>query len=208
MLERFMKELAKFEYLTQSREFKVFTRERGDLEKILQSMLKQSPIQIIEKYRQNFNINEEQDVGDLAQYKENIINFQGFLRKAVPVMEIQKKQLKKMVAVRDEQNQAYITTVQGLIKYEDNNTEYVSESDVTKRILTNPATGSEFNEKFTTQWKTMRNPYKETYYWLKGELLDLKGLKSALEGRENVVKLQSAAESKKRSDQQELEKLS
>ena len=35
----------------------------------------------------------------------------------------------------------------------------------------------------------MRNPYKETYYWLKGELLDLKGLKSALEGRENVVKL-------------------
>ena len=54
----------------------------------------------------------------------------------------------------------------------------------------------------------MRNPFKEAYYWLKGELLDLKGLKSALEGRENVIRLQSAAESKKRSDQQELEKLS
>lgn len=106
------------------------------------------------------------------------------------------------------QNASYITTVQGLIKYEDNNLEYVTEADSGKRILTNPMRGQEFGEKFSTQWKGMRNPFKEAYYWLKGELLDLKGLKSALEGRENVIRLQSAAESKKRSDQQELEKLS
>lgn len=40
LLERFMKELAKFDYLTQSREFKVFSRERGDIEKILGMMIK------------------------------------------------------------------------------------------------------------------------------------------------------------------------
>ncbi len=40
MLERFMKELAKFDYLIQSREFRVFIRERGDIEKILTSMIK------------------------------------------------------------------------------------------------------------------------------------------------------------------------
>lgn len=123
-------------------------------------------------------------------------------------MEVQKQQLKKMAEVRDKQNNSYISTVQGLIKYEDNNLEYVSESDATKRILTNPMRGGEFGDKFTTQWKGMRNPYKEAYYWLKGELLDLKGLRSALEGRENVIRLQSSTESKKRSDQQELEKLS
>jgi hypothetical protein len=44
MLERFMKEIAKFDYLTNSREFKVFTRERGDIEKTLNSMLKQTPL--------------------------------------------------------------------------------------------------------------------------------------------------------------------
>lgn len=123
-------------------------------------------------------------------------------------MEIQKKQLKRMIANRDEQNLSYTTIMQGLIKYEDNNVEYVSESDASRRILTNPATGSEFTDRFLQQCKTLRNPYKDAYYWLKGELLDLKGLKSALEGRESVVKLQSGTESKKRSDQQELEKLS
>lgn len=138
MLERFMKEIAKFDYLTNSREFKVFTRERGDIEKTLNSMLKQSPLQILEKYRQCFAINENQDVSDLAQYKENIINFQAFLKKAIPVMEIQKKQLKKMVVIREEQIASYSAVMQGLIKYEDNNIEYVAESDASKRILTNP----------------------------------------------------------------------
>lgn len=44
LLERFMKEIAKQEYLVQSREFRVFTRERGDIEKILTSMTRQSPL--------------------------------------------------------------------------------------------------------------------------------------------------------------------
>lgn len=40
LLERFMKELAKFEYLTDSKEFKVFARDRGDIEKILNNMIR------------------------------------------------------------------------------------------------------------------------------------------------------------------------
>lgn len=66
LLERFMKEVAKHDYLTQSKEFKVFARDRGDIEKILGMMNKQTPMQILEKYRLTFPINENQDVGDLA----------------------------------------------------------------------------------------------------------------------------------------------
>lgn len=40
LLERFMKELAKFDYLIQSKEFKIFTRERGDVEKVLNSLMR------------------------------------------------------------------------------------------------------------------------------------------------------------------------
>ena len=123
-------------------------------------------------------------------------------------MEIQKKQLKKMIRTRDDQDIAYKQIISGFSKYEDNNLEYYSESDVARRILTNPVSGSEFNDKFNQEWKTLRNPYREAYIWLKGELLDLKGLSQALAGRENVVRLQSSTESKKRSDQQELEKVS
>ena len=54
LLERFMKEVAKYDYLTFSREFKVFARERGDIEKILGQMLKQTPLQVLEKYRSHF----------------------------------------------------------------------------------------------------------------------------------------------------------
>ncbi len=60
LLERFMKEIAKYDYLTQSREFKIFARDKGDLDKVLNSLVKQTPMQILEKFRLNFNIDEDQ----------------------------------------------------------------------------------------------------------------------------------------------------
>lgn len=113
-----------------------------------------------------------------------------------------------MISIRDESNDAYSQIVQQLVKYEDNNIEYYSESDVARRILTNPISGTEYTDRYNLQSKTFRNPYKEAHIWLKGELLDLKGLNEALTGRENVVKMQSATESSKRNDGQELDKLS
>lgn len=61
LLERFMKELAKHDYLTHSREFKIFARDKGDIQKILGNLVKQTPMQILEKYRLNFNVDEEQE---------------------------------------------------------------------------------------------------------------------------------------------------
>ena len=58
-------------------------------------------MQILERYRLNFNIDEDQDGSPLSHYKENIIDFQLFLKKAIPVLEIQKRQVKKMMQVRD-----------------------------------------------------------------------------------------------------------
>ena len=81
-----------------------------------------------------------------------------------------------MIANRDSQNKCYSEILSGLSRYEDNNVDYYSENDVTKRILTNPVTGNEFTERYTSQIKTLKNPFKEAYYWFKGELLDLKGL--------------------------------
>jgi hypothetical protein len=49
-----MKDLSKFEHLIYSKEFRIFTRERGDIEKILNSIVKQTPMQVLEKYRINF----------------------------------------------------------------------------------------------------------------------------------------------------------
>ena len=44
LLERFMKELAKYDYLTHSKEFRIFARDKGDVEKILNTLVKQTPM--------------------------------------------------------------------------------------------------------------------------------------------------------------------
>jgi len=59
MLERFMKELAKFDYLTHSKEFKIFARDKGDLDKILNNLVKQTPMQVLEKYKLNFVVDDD-----------------------------------------------------------------------------------------------------------------------------------------------------
>jgi sorting nexin-1/2 len=61
LLERFMKDLARFDFLTDSKEFKIFAREKGDIEKMLSTLVKQTPMQVLEKYRLNFNIDEDQE---------------------------------------------------------------------------------------------------------------------------------------------------
>jgi hypothetical protein len=113
-----------------------------------------------------------------------------------------------MMLVRTEQDASYVQIMNSLFKYEDNNIEYYTESDISKRILTDPNQTVDVKEKVDQTFRALRNPYREAYLILKGELLYLKGMADALSGREQVVKMQSNTESKKRSDQQELEKLS
>jgi sorting nexin-1/2 len=40
LLERFMKEIGKHDYIIHSKEFKIFARERGEVEKVLNALLK------------------------------------------------------------------------------------------------------------------------------------------------------------------------
>ena len=59
LLERFMKEIGKHDYIIYSREFKLFAREKGEVEKTLGALTKQTPMQMLEKYRLNFNVDED-----------------------------------------------------------------------------------------------------------------------------------------------------
>ena len=56
-------------------------------------------------------------------------------------MNIQKKQLKAMIKQREEQDTLYKSVVTWLSRYEDNNIEYYTDSDLTKRVLTHPQIG-------------------------------------------------------------------
>lgn len=83
-----MKELGKYDYLVKSQEFHIFARDKVDVEKGLGILSKQTPMQILTKYRETFNINENQDISDISQYKERILDFQAFIKKCLSVMNV------------------------------------------------------------------------------------------------------------------------
>lgn len=96
-----MKEIAKYDYIIFSKEFKVFARGKGEIDKVLFALPKQTPMQVLEKYRLNFKLDEDQEDTDVLKYKERIMIFQNYLKKVIGIMEIQKKQLKNQMNVRD-----------------------------------------------------------------------------------------------------------
>jgi len=53
--------------------------------------------------------------------------FQAYLKKAITIMEMQKKQLKNMATVRDKQDKAQADLLNNLMKYEDIGVAYYSE---------------------------------------------------------------------------------
>ena len=72
LLERFLREIAQYDYLVESKEFKIFARGTGEVTDELNKLPPQQPIQILEKYRLNFKIDEDQPASELARYKDKI----------------------------------------------------------------------------------------------------------------------------------------
>jgi hypothetical protein len=99
--------------------------------------------------------------------------FQQYLKKAIGVMEMQKKTLKAMSNVRDKQDKAQTDLIQNLMKYEDIAIAYYSDQDYNKRSLTHPTGGEELKERVNQSSKKWKNPYQDAYIWLKGEFLDV-----------------------------------
>jgi hypothetical protein len=107
---------------------------------------------------------------------------------------------------RDALDQNYKTLFNNLMRYEDINIEYYADSDPMKRVTTHAEVG-DFKEKIDSTYKVWKNPYRDAYIWLKGELLDIKGMADALAGRDAVIKKQSDTAQKKSHNETEVEKL-
>jgi hypothetical protein len=88
LLERFIRECAKYEFIIESKEFKIFSRQGGEVNEVLEKLPRQTPSQILEKYRLNFpKINEDQPT-EIARYRERINIFNVFLTKALISMAV------------------------------------------------------------------------------------------------------------------------
>lgn len=88
LLQKFLKDCAKYDYIIYSKEFKIFSRGDGEIDKALFALPRQTPVQVIEKYRLNFKINEAATEDELRLYSDNIQRFVHFLKKAIPAMQL------------------------------------------------------------------------------------------------------------------------
>lgn len=74
----------------------------------------------------------------MNSYSETILKFLNYLKKAIGVMEMQKKQLKQMTDVREKHDKGLSELTTALIKYEHIGISYYSSEDYNQRILTHP----------------------------------------------------------------------
>ena len=93
-----------------------------------------------------------------------------------------------------------------MIAFEDMAIDAYGDGDRTKRVLSHPIAAElpETIEKNIEKWK---NPFKEAYMALRGEVLDLKAMMNAMNGRANQEALQTKSETKQREKKAELEKM-
>lgn len=93
------------------------------------------------------------------------------------------------------------------LKYEDVAVDFYADGELSQRSITHPG-AAEVRESINPTIKEWKNPYREAYIWIKGELLDLLGARDAMDGRDTVVTKQNELEAKKKEKQTELEKMS
>lgn len=143
----------------------------------------------------------------MNSYSESIQRFQHYLKKAISVMQQQKRQLKSMSSTREKQDTGQKEIMMALMKYEEVGLAYYTDQDSNQRVLTH-GNNADLKERVENAEKKAKNPYRDAYIWMKGELLDVQGMFDCLQGREGVMKAQLSTEQKKKDDEKELSKLS
>ena len=66
-----------------------------------------------------------------------------------------------------------------LMKYEDVGLAYYNEQDNAHRVLTHE-NNADLKERVEAVEKKSKNPYRDAYLWIKGELLDVQGMYDCL----------------------------
>jgi hypothetical protein len=93
-LERFLRKVAKYDFLLNSEEFLVFSRPNGDIEATYKRLPKLPTMKMYEKIKTALEINDKKfDLVDKERFHNNIVEFTFFVKKVHGPM----KNLKKLI---------------------------------------------------------------------------------------------------------------
>lgn len=142
----------------------------------------------------------------MMNYKEKIGTFQNFLNRTYQSLEKQVEAFRKYSVNFDASHAHYKKIYINLMAFEDMCIDFYSDGDRTKRILSHPI-AQELPTKITENIEKWRNPFKEAWLGLRRELLDIKSMMNAMNGRAMLETTQTKAEQKQREKKTELEKM-
>lgn len=180
-LERFLRKCAKFDFLINSEEFRIFARPAsGDVEKMLERLPRVPYGTMIERTREVTNIQERlYDFADKERFNGIVTEFSFFAKKVLIQMKTLKKQLSQF---RDNKTQSIAnnSVLMGIFdKYEDLNMNCYSENSPDKMVLNNPDY-KHLKDQMQHMVNNQRNPFEEMYHWCKGEIHDIKSVMAAI----------------------------
>lgn len=172
LLERFIRECSKYDFLVESQEFRIFSRTAGEVNDMLDKLPKQTPSQILEKYRLNFPKIQEESANEMATYRERINVFSSFLSKCQTANVQNRDSMMNSVKEHAKQANQYKDLYKLMMDYEESAIEYFSENRMEERVLTHPKAG-DLKEKVSNTISSFKNPFLEAALWIKGEMLDI-----------------------------------
>jgi len=105
--------------------------------------------------------------------------FEGWMKTTFPEMDELKKRLKSCKQTKMDELKGQSDIVGRMLRFEELAMDFLTEGDMDKRMFTHPNSGGMAAKADATALRWV-NPYLESYVWLKGEILDLKGMKDAL----------------------------
>lgn len=83
-LERFLRKLAKYDFLINSEEFALFSRPNGDIEKMLSRVNKMPTGSLIDRIRKTLDVNESRyDLTDKERLHNNLVEYTFFAKKVL-----------------------------------------------------------------------------------------------------------------------------
>jgi len=184
-----MAEISNYSYLSESDELYLFIVGTGQIEidKSLNAMAKEKPKEIIEKYRKYFKgVEEKASTEEIMKYVETIENFQKFCVKEIKEITTMKDTINKMKETCDQEIKGHSESLVELLKFEEIANNYYSDQNDDAKVLSDPK--HELQSKLLLNKDLIKNPFRDAFLWIKGELMDLEGMNHSYSGLESLKK--------------------
>jgi hypothetical protein len=137
-LDRFLKKIGEIPHLINSKEFQIFARPSGEIDKQLAALQQMTPQLLKERLEEELDISPGLDEFLVKQSREAVNDFGAFLKRIVTTLKTIKDHTEKMVNVKEVNNNKTKVCVDVMSYYESNGLSKYTEQNTAKMIVENP----------------------------------------------------------------------